>query len=109
MEEFSERIGQAMMIFLILVGLFVIIRPKLALHSFVFLAQKVATAAVICLILALPVGIYCTFAHTYAYWSNFPAGGFFAYWFAPAAYGWAPVTMLLIVIGAFRLAKRRPQ
>ena len=98
-----------MMIFLILVGLFVIIRPRLALYAFVFLAQKIATAAVICLVLALPVGLYCAFAHTDAYWSSFPAGGFFAYWFAPAAYGWAPVTMLLIVIGAFKLAKRRPQ
>lgn len=98
-----------MMILLILVGLFVIIRPALALYAFVFLLQKIATAAVICLVLALPVGIYCTFAHTDTYRSNFPAGGFFAYWFAPAAYGWAPVTMLLIVIGAFRLVKRRPQ
>jgi hypothetical protein len=98
-----------MMIVLILVGLFVIIRPALALYTFVFLLQKIATAAVICPLLALPVGIYCTFAHTDTYWSNFPAGGFFAYWFAPAAYGWAPVTMLLIVIGAFRIAKRRSQ
>jgi hypothetical protein len=91
---------------LILVGLFVIIRPKLALSAFVFLVSEVVKALVIVLVLGLLVSLCVTLWRATGRVTPYDEMPWWGWGAAVAMYGFPLVTFLLIVVDLVRLSKK---
>jgi uncharacterized membrane protein YcjF (UPF0283 family) len=93
-------------VLLLLVGLFVIVRPRLALSSFTFLVSEVIKALIIVLVLGILVALCVMLWKITGHVTPYEEMPWWGWGGAVSMYGFPLVTMLLIVVDLVRLHKR---